>query len=106
MLLCLPQRPEFPIRHLLSFADFFAKQLCGNFCKANLIIKLMYFHVVTLNIYEVCELLVETHWGEELLKHLKVTVERETNAQSIFIGEDLSEDVIQLFVARQSNQVY
>ena len=52
MLLRLPQRPEFPIGHLLSFANFFAKQLCGNFCKANLIIKLMYFHVVTLNIYE------------------------------------------------------
>ena len=94
MLLCLPQRPKLPVRHLLSFANLFANQLCCHLGEAYLVIEFMYFHVVALHVNEVGEFLVKTHRREKLLEHVKVAVEREPYAECVTVGEHLRQDAI------------
>lgn len=103
--LVLSQGTQFPVGHLLTFAERFAKDLVDNLRKSNLILFLFHSLPILLNIQEASKLLEKLHLRERLLKHARVASKRKSDTQTAFIRENLNKLLIENRVVSQTNQI-
>jgi len=73
--LLLSQWPQFPVRHLLTLTEGLAKDVFHDFSKANLILFFFNSRPVGLDVKETGKPIEESHLGQGLLEHARVTAE-------------------------------
>lgn len=102
MLLRKSEWSSLPVGHLFTLAHFLVKQMFRHLSEATLIGRNANFAVVSLSIDKVSEQLVKLHRWEMPSKDVQVTLERKSNAEGLRVGENFSEDVIELGAGCQS----
>ena len=105
MLLRTAQGSAFPVGHLLALTHLLVQKVLGDLSEPALVRRDANFAIVRLCVDEVCEELVKLHRWEMPCKDIQVAFEREADAETVRMGEDLREDVVEEGTGGQSHQV-
>ena len=105
MLLRQPQRPLLPIGHLLALAHLLVQKVLGDLSQTRLVRSYAHFAVVGLSVDEVGEELVEFHRREVPRKDVQVALEREADAERIFVRKYICQDIVKQRIGGQRDEI-
>lgn len=105
MLLAQAHGPQLPVGHLLALANLEAKDFLGDLGQPRLLPCHVDLRVIGLSVYKVAHVLIEIHSWQMLSEDVHIGLEAEANVNSLLMGEELSQDLVQHLAVSQRDQV-